>query len=48
LWSRDNGKTGHFARVNQKTKFNSLEKSNNVMYGKVYSFRVFREVKKGQ
>ena len=42
FWSI-NGKAGHFART--KDGFNSLDYSVNVSKGKIYSYRVFREVK---
>lgn len=41
-WSRDGGKTGHFARM--QYGFNSLEKSRSVNEGQIYSYRVFKEI----
>lgn len=41
-WSRDNGKTGHFARTKQPTHFNPLQYSTNVAEGSIFSYRVFR------
>lgn len=37
------GKNGHFARTQKG--FNSLQSSFNVSFGKIYSYRVFKEVK---
>lgn len=44
FWSKNNGQNGHFARINQKTQFNSLQKSTNVNDGSIYSVRVFKEI----
>lgn len=41
-WSRDNGKTGHFAMMDKD--FNSIVSSRSVNEGKIISYRVFKVV----
>lgn len=43
FWSRDNGKSGHFARTCKG--FNSLQKSYSVDLGKIHTYRIFKVVK---
>ena len=42
FWSKDNGATGHFARINRG--YNSLQKSYSVDKGKIHSLRVCKVI----